>query len=509
MGIEFDWHGIRYGIKIIILGICILVSWTIASREAVEFSFLNLESSALASANSQPPLPKYRKLADGAIVYSSSAALRARRDELIVAKRDFISADLGAMELTVYHDGAPFQSFPILAKGKEGSFFETPSGEYEIKSREENHFSTIGKVWMPWSMHFFGNYFIHGWPYYPDGRMVAESFSGGCIRLATKDAEAVFRLARVGTPVIVDAGSRVAEGAGAENSTADTRTAYFEKIVSSDARVFGPLFSASALLAADFETGQILLSKSADEPRPIASLTKLMTALVALETINRFRVLSLDAHSLSAPGDSGNFSLGDSYRSQDLLYPLILASSNDAAARYEEEVSGFVDIMNQKARAIGLSHTRFTDASGVGEENISTANDLFRFLQFLANRKKPIFTLSALGEYTATSTDGRVHRWVNVNWPIDDSRFLGGKSGSTTPAGETMAAVYSVRVAEGGARPIGIIVLGSRDRIHDIRAVIEYLENNFVYGSVIAREHRTPERIKTGASIYQAIGAWR
>ena len=116
-------------------------------------------------------------------------------------------ADLREMMIRFYRDGALGAEFPIVSKGKPGSLWETPTGSYHIKTKEEDHYSTIGGVWMPHSMQFFGNFFIHGWPRYADGRPVPEGFSGGCIRLSEEDAKRLFELATVGTPLFVTTGA--------------------------------------------------------------------------------------------------------------------------------------------------------------------------------------------------------------------------------------------------------------------------------------------------------------
>ncbi|PIP46640.1 MAG: hypothetical protein COX15_00070, partial [Candidatus Colwellbacteria bacterium CG23_combo_of_CG06-09_8_20_14_all_42_19] len=83
-----------------------------------------------------------------------------------------------------YEKGVFVNEFAILSKGKEGSWWETPAGLYKVQSKEKEHFSSFGRVYQPWSMAFQGNFFIHGWPYYPGGRAVESTYSGGCIRLA-------------------------------------------------------------------------------------------------------------------------------------------------------------------------------------------------------------------------------------------------------------------------------------------------------------------------------------
>ncbi len=114
----------------------------------------------------------------------------------------FIYADLKAMALEMC-DGNDCSEVPILSIRNIGSIYDTPTGSFDIKTKEPNHFSSIGHVWMPWSMQFSGNFFIHGWSYYPDGTPVPKGYSGGCIRLSDENAKIVYDFAELGTPLIV------------------------------------------------------------------------------------------------------------------------------------------------------------------------------------------------------------------------------------------------------------------------------------------------------------------
>src|SRR3989344_5762568 len=114
------------------------------------------------------------------------------RERMTEEKLDFIEADLSEMKLRVYRKGEIAKEFPILTKGRPGSWWETPAGIYKVEGRIENHFSAFARVYLPWSLPFQGNFFIHGWPYYPDGTPVSTQYSGGCIRLSTDDAKALF-----------------------------------------------------------------------------------------------------------------------------------------------------------------------------------------------------------------------------------------------------------------------------------------------------------------------------
>lgn len=442
----------------------------------------------------------YQELPRDTIIYASNVEVLKKRDMLVHEGKDFLFADLNDLRLNLYRGGVLLHSSQILAKGKDESLFQTPSGHYTIHYKEKNHFSTIGKVWMPWSMHFFGNYFIHGWPYYPDGAAVAETFSGGCIRLSDEDAEELYTSVTVGMPVLVYSGV----------VPTPLEVTYFKKVEQGRVKEYPVVTLAGAALAADFETGQILFEKNADVVYPIASITKLMSALAAMETINRFKVLTITQDALDAHGESGGFLKGETFRTEDLLYPLILSSSNDVAELYEDESFGLIRAMNQKAEALGLMNTSFRDASGISTKNISTAKELFKLLQFLSTSKKPIFMLSGLKEYTMESLNKKKkHVWSNINWPLEDDRFMGGKSGKTPEAGETMAGVYRIRFPEFEERLIAVVVLQADNRVQEVNNILEHLTANFVYGAASlvqdGKGNTQPPVIRQGASIFEAV----
>ncbi len=176
------------------------------------------------------------------------------KKKFIDAKSEFIETDLSSMVLRVHKNGAVALEVPIKTKGREGSWWETPAGIYEVQSKETNHFSSIGHVYQPFSMAFQGNFFIHGWPYYQDGTEVSSAYSGGCVRLTTEDAKKVYELISVGTPVLV-----------------------FEKDFAQDSFTYtsGPKISAEKYLVADLKSNSVLMEKGLNEKAPIASITSL------------------------------------------------------------------------------------------------------------------------------------------------------------------------------------------------------------------------------------------
>ena len=125
------------------------------------------------------------------------------KEDFISRGASFIEADLSAMTIRFYKNGEILKEAPIQTKGREGSWWETPAGLYKISSKEKSHFSSFGGVYMPYSMQFQGNFFIHGPTYYPDGTPTASTYSGGCIRLSLDDVKEIYRLAEIGTPMLV------------------------------------------------------------------------------------------------------------------------------------------------------------------------------------------------------------------------------------------------------------------------------------------------------------------
>ena len=123
-------------------------------------------------------------------------------EELAVEGKHIVVV-LDAMTIMLKDGETVLETFPIISKGKPGSYYETPAGIYAHDYKIPLHFSSIGHVYMPYSVHVFGNFFIHGIPYYPSGEKVASTYSGGCIRLADNDAKRVYDFVARGIPIII------------------------------------------------------------------------------------------------------------------------------------------------------------------------------------------------------------------------------------------------------------------------------------------------------------------
>jgi lipoprotein-anchoring transpeptidase ErfK/SrfK len=129
----------------------------------------------------------------------------------IKIKENIIIADLTNMKLTLLLEGENYKTFDIVSKGKPGSYYETPSGNYELSTKQDVRLSGLGNVYMPYAMQFFGNFFIHGIPYHANGERVTTAYSGGCIRMNDIDAKEIYDFAKIGTKIIIKTDANISE----------------------------------------------------------------------------------------------------------------------------------------------------------------------------------------------------------------------------------------------------------------------------------------------------------
>jgi D-alanyl-D-alanine carboxypeptidase len=230
-----------------------------------------------------------------------------------------------------------------------------------------------------------------------------------------------------------------------------------------------PQVSARAALMVDADSGEVLYSKSQQAPLPPASTVKVMTALLALQNGGLQDRVTVSATAANTEGSRMGLAAGESLSVEELLYGLLLPSGNDAAVALAEHVSGseeaFVEQMNVRAEALGLTQTHFTSAHGLDDpaQTISAA-DLITLTQ--AALAYPEFA-----EIVAkASADVAGHALTNTNELLASYPGADGiKTGTTDEAGECLAA----SVTRDGHRVL-LALLGSTDRYGDARALLDY-----------------------------------
>lgn len=114
----------------------------------------------------------------------------------------YIEVDIGKMTITAYEDKKPVLSYTVAGIGNP-AISPTPTGQFTVLTKHPKHFSSISKVWMPWSVQFYGPYFLHGVPYWPSGEKLNTRYSGGCVRLPEEADKAIYDFVEIGTPVLV------------------------------------------------------------------------------------------------------------------------------------------------------------------------------------------------------------------------------------------------------------------------------------------------------------------
>lgn len=210
------------------------------------------------------------------------------------------------------------------------------------------------------------------------------------------------------------------------------------------------LFARAAALI-DGDSGRLLYGKNADEILPMASTTKLMTCILALEYGNLTDPVTVSEYAASMPDVQLNIRPGETYRLEDLLYSLMLESHNDSAAAVAEHiggsVEGFARMMNQKARDIGCGDTYFITPNGLdaadadtGRVHSTTARELALILRYCmcqSPKKEEFLTITRAPSRTFSDLEGtRSFSCVNHNALLTSMEgAVTGKTGFTNDAG--------------------------------------------------------------------------
>ncbi len=234
--------------------------------------------------------------------------------------------------------------------------------------------------------------------------------------------------------------------------------------------------AAKASIVIDLTSGEEVLSLHEAERWPLASVSKLMSAIVARENMSLEQRVVFSQAAIDTEGVSGGFKEGDIYSVEDLVYAMMVVSSNDAAVALSESMPGdqFVSLMNQKALELGMNNTHFKEPTGLSMLNQGTANDLALLVEYAWDKHPELFTVSS--RPTATIRDLKTNKNVkltNINALASRRDFLGGKTGYTEDANENLVSVFSI-----GGKPTAIIILGADDRVSEAEKIISFISHD-------------------------------
>ena len=382
------------------------------------------------------------------------------RDAFIDEELTFVEADLTRNQLRYFKRGVLLLSAEIVGVGEKGSWWDAPSGLYQIEKKEDRIFSNLSQAYLPNAITFQSNFVIHGQPIYPGGEKVEADFVGGGIRISDESAKQFFEAVKPNVPVLVHK----------EVETKLDTFVYEPKV---------PDFGETQYFIADIDNGTILAASDLQKTAPIASVTKLMTAVVVSEKLDldgRIWVTSPNFVTSLIP----RLAERSSVSTYSLLQLLLVESSNEAAEVLASEYgrADFIEAMNAKARQIGMLETTFADPSGLSSENVSSVGDLYQLAKYIHEQKRFIFEVTAKNEVPTSYIGDEFGGLVNFNEIDGVDGFIGGKVGETLAAGQTSVSLHKTTFS-GEERVLVIILLGSDSRTDDIKSLIEYVENRF------------------------------
>ena len=247
-----------------------------------------------------------------------------------------------------------------------------------------------------------------------------------------------------------------------------------------------PTTGALAYLVADIKTGEVIIQKGETSAYPLASVTKLMTALVATENMDLKKYATVSRDSYNTLGAEGNLALGEKLKLSDMMYPLLMESSNDGAEVIADEYGHpeFLQLMNKTAALLGMKNTYYEDPSGLNPKNVSTVVDQFKLAQYIYKNYPSIFDTTLVKIFKVGN-----HTWTNRNAILlNISTFIGGKNGFIDEAKQTTVSLFNISMLKGGQRVVAVIELKSPDKTTDAKKLLDFVTKNVTYTPIEIHE---------------------
>lgn len=279
------------------------------------------------------------------------------------------------------------------------------------------------------------------------------------------------------TPSVVSNNNLSYQAAALVKITEDLR--FNKKKPIRDWNVLDPPVQAAAVLMESVEDNFPFFYYQTYRSWPTASLIKILTAVVVIEQIGLNKKIPITNEVVATEGDSGGLTAGEIYTAQDLLKIMVITSSNDAAAAFENYYGkeALIQALRAKANDLKMSQTKIFDASGLADENMSTAADLVKLIRYVLIKHPQILEWSRLPTLLVQPINDVNSRYLkNINPLVEDSRFLGGKTGTSAKAGQNLITILLL-----DNRPVIMILLGSRNRLQDIADLTAWLKKAYQF----------------------------
>ncbi|MBI4137941.1 MAG: D-alanyl-D-alanine carboxypeptidase [Candidatus Sungbacteria bacterium] len=232
---------------------------------------------------------------------------------------------------------------------------------------------------------------------------------------------------------------------------------------------------------------QPLLRQREWKSLPPASITKLLTALIAFERLEKDDVLVISKEAKAVGEKQSGVLAGEQFRRDDVLRFALISSANDAAyalaeavgrkegaLSWEQAIVRFADMMQRRGRGLGMASSFFRNPAGLDEQgNRTTALDIALLAEYIKKNAPDLFSFSREREARIASFEGREYMAVNTNPLLEEFPALQGtKTGFTDEAQGTLLMLYPVAPDKTAI----VVILGSRDRFADGRKIIRWLE---------------------------------
>lgn len=220
-----------------------------------------------------------------------------------------------------------------------------------------------------------------------------------------------------------------------------------------------PSISGISALVQDVESNKSVFDLNSSTQWSAASLTKLVTSVVALENLKADQMIRVSPTAIATESSAGNLVAGKYYPLSELLRVMMVFSSNDAAVAIAEHFGkeNFIGLMNKKTADIGMADTRLFDSSGLSPLDLTTAGDLNRLLTYIFKKHPDLLALSR------EKIEGATHPFAG------EPDFIGGKTGFIDEAGGNLISLFNYQ-----GRAVAIIVLGSRQRAEDTKILKDW-----------------------------------
>lgn len=251
-----------------------------------------------------------------------------------------------------------------------------------------------------------------------------------------------------------------------------------------DNNSLGVKLTATSAAVLDRDSGIVLWQKNAEEVRSIASISKLMTAIVFLENRPSWNDLVTMEEKDETHGNTPNILRGETVRVSDLFYVALVASDNNAAKALVRSTgmseSEFVAKMNKKAQELGLSNTVFSDPTGLTPENKSTALEILKLAQ-AAFSYEDIADVTSTSRYTLRTQGGRSDIIYSTNWLLNS--YLDVEAGKTGYIGASGYCLVTQVVGDEGQRIITVVLNSETNdhRFYDSKVLSSWILDNFIW----------------------------